>query len=92
MRCSNTTSMTSFKPRQHLGEDLEKQPLPGEEAEVEEVEEPTYHYNGPAGKGQHSLSTIVDFIQDNPEAKHYVWQRGWKGWKPAQKEHHQFPQ
>jgi membrane protease subunit (stomatin/prohibitin family) len=50
-------------------------PLPGSGTE------PTYHYNGPAGQGEKSLSDVVAAVKGAPDDTHHVWQNGWDGWK-----------
>lgn len=41
-----------------------------------------YRYQGPGGRAEYDVRTIVDAVRANPEAGHYVWQKGWSGWKP----------
>jgi membrane protease subunit (stomatin/prohibitin family) len=45
--------------------------------------EPSFHYHGPSGQSEKTLSEIVDLIQADPSGTHNLWANGWPGWKPA---------
>ena len=42
---------------------------------------PTFHYNGPSGQHQLTVTDIVAKIQENRSAAHMIWASGWSEWK-----------
>lgn len=42
-----------------------------------------FHYAGPAGDGEKSLSEVVAAVKAAPDAEHHVWKEGYDGWKSA---------
>lgn len=45
--------------------------------------EPSFHYNGPGGQGQFTVSQIVEKVVADRDGNHMVWAAGWPNWKPA---------
>ncbi len=45
--------------------------------------EPTFHYNGPGGQGQFTVSQIVEKLISDRDGNHQVWAAGWPAWKSA---------
>lgn len=43
----------------------------------------TFHYHGPSGSSEKSLSDVVAAVKAAPDADHHVWKEGFDGWKPA---------
>lgn len=52
-------------------------PLPGALPDIR------YHYSGPSGQTEKSLTEVVAILKADPDGKHHLWQSGWSGWKPA---------
>lgn len=42
----------------------------------------SYHYAGPSGQGEKSLSEIVGLIAANPDGNHQLWRAGFASWTP----------
>jgi hypothetical protein len=46
------------------------------------AQEPLFHYSGPAGTGQHTAAEIAEYIAQDRDGQHLIWQPGWAAWKP----------
>ena len=42
-----------------------------------------YHYHGPSGTMELTISAIAQKIKDDQYAHHLVWQQGFENWRPA---------
>ncbi|MEL6347923.1 MAG: SPFH domain-containing protein [Myxococcota bacterium] len=58
-------------------------PPPAAPAPAPSLPNPTFHYSGPAGQGEHPASAIADAVKAAPGERHLVWKQGFDGWKPA---------
>lgn len=44
----------------------------------------SFHYHGPGGDGEKTLSEIMGILRSDPDGAHMLWKAGFASWTPAQ--------